>query len=102
MTRRLSKDTKVIHGETVVLPARSVMGMEPLFHGDQVNPAHYRGLKPEPIEAIEGWHLGFHLGNTVKYIARAGRKSPDVLTDLKKARYYLDREIANRERLAAK
>ena len=102
MIRKLNRDTKVISGETVVLPARSVMGAEQILHGDQINPIHYKGLKPEPIEAIEGWHLGFHLGNAVKYIARAGRKSPDVLTDLKKAAWYLQREIANRERLAAR
>jgi hypothetical protein len=40
--------------------------------------------------------MNFNLGNTVKYISRAGKKD-DVLQDLKKARWYLDREIANRE-----
>jgi len=64
---------------------------------DPVNPSHYRDLKPEPIDVIEGWNLGFHLGNAVKYIARAGRKTPDGLGDLRKAAWYLQREIANRE-----
>ena len=46
----------------------------------------------EPIDVIEDWNLGFNLGNAVKYISRAGRKD-DVITDLEKARWYLDREI---------
>lgn len=61
------------------------------------HPAHYGGDQPyEAIKVIEAWGLGFCLGNTVKYIARAGRK-PDAeyVQDLKKARWYLDREIAS-------
>ena len=58
------------------------------------HPAHYGGQSDpyEAIKVIEAWGLGFHLGNTVKYLARAGRKG-DRLTDLRKARWYLDREI---------
>lgn len=66
---------------------------------EQVNhPAHYGGADNpyEAIKVIEAWALGFNLGNTVKYISRAGKKG-DVTEDLKKARWYLDREIANRE-----
>ena len=69
---------------------------------DEVNSQHYASLQPEPIEAIEGWRLGFRLGNCVKYIARAGKKTPDALLDLKKARWYLDREIAALEKEPAK
>ena len=61
---------------------------------DPVNPQHYAGLTIEPIDVIEAWNLGFHLGNTVKYIVRAGHKTPDALVDLKKGRWYLDRKIA--------
>jgi hypothetical protein len=62
---------------------------------DPVNrPAHYTATAVEPIVAIEAWGLGFCLGNAVKYIARAGRKAGStLLEDLKKARWYLDREI---------
>lgn len=66
---------------------------------DSVNhPKHYTdapGL-PECIEVIEGLGLGFHLGNVLKYLWRAGRKA-DALEDLKKAAWYLAREIKRRE-----
>jgi hypothetical protein len=63
------------------------------------HPAHYGGAdKPyEAIKVIEAWDLGFHLGNTVKYISRAGKKTPDLLKDLKKAAWYLNRHVANLE-----
>jgi len=58
------------------------------------HPPHYiGGRRHEPIDVILDWGLGFCLGNVVKYIARAGRKGP-ALGDLKKARWYLDRWIA--------
>jgi len=62
------------------------------------HPDHYGGAENpyEAIKVIEAWALGFCLGNTVKYIARAGKKGA-AIEDLKKARWYLDREIAKRE-----
>jgi hypothetical protein len=60
--------------------------------GDPIRPAHYLSSGLEPITAIEAWGLGFNLGNSVKYIARAGKKG-DALEDLKKAAWYLQREI---------
>lgn len=69
-------------------------------HVDAVNhPPHYTATAVEPIVAIEAWELGFHLGNCVKYVARAGRKG-DALEDLRKARWYLDRAITNMEKKA--
>lgn len=67
---------------------------------DKINhPAHYNVGKVEPIDVIEDWNLGFALGNTIKYIARAGHKNTETtLEDLKKARWYLDRYIANLEK----
>ena len=51
---------------------------------ERVNhPAHYTFGKFEVIDVIEDWKLGFHLGNAVKYIARAGRKGSRI-EDLKK------------------
>ena len=56
------------------------------------HPAHYCYGKYEPKDVIRDWGLNFNLGSAVKYIARAGRKD-DIITDLEKARWYLDREI---------
>ena len=67
---------------------------------DMVNhPPHYNTGGIEVIDAIEAWELDFHLGNAVKYIARAGRKG-DELEDLRKARWYLKRAITCREGVA--
>jgi hypothetical protein len=64
---------------------------------DNVNhPSHYGGESNtyEAIKVIEAWELDFHLGNTVKYIARAGKKSlADEIEDLEKAKWYLERRI---------
>ena len=57
---------------------------------------HYNSGGVEAIEVIEAFQLGFHLGNVVKYVLRAGRKG-DALKDLHKAKYFLDREIARRQ-----
>ena len=68
---------------------------------EQVNhPNHYGGEDNtyEAIKVIEAWDLDFHLGNTVKYISRAGKKGTDKeLQDLKKALWYLERRIQNLE-----
>lgn len=60
------------------------------------NPQHYGGADNpyEAIKVIEAWGLDFHLGNTVKYISRAGKKD-DIIQDLEKALWYLEREIEN-------
>lgn len=71
---------------------------------DSINhPAHYGGEDNpyEAIKVIEAWGLGFCLGNTVKYISRAGKKvmeATGALEDLNKARWYLDRQISILER----
>lgn len=62
------------------------------------HPSHYNSGNIEVIEAIEDWMLNYHLGNAVKYIARAGRKDPKKeIEDLKKAVWYLERKIENLE-----
>lgn len=67
---------------------------------DAINPAHYKG-HPSGVEAIAICeHFGFSLGNAIKYIWRAGLKG-NALEDLRKARWYLDREIARLEKNAA-
>lgn len=58
------------------------------------HPLHYGGDNNphEAIKVIEAWNLDFCLGNTVKYISRAGKKD-DVIQDLEKAAWYLQRKI---------
>jgi hypothetical protein len=57
---------------------------------------HYGGEENlyEAIKVIDAWQLGFALGNTVKYISRAGKKNKEKeLEDLKKAAWYLEHHI---------
>lgn len=64
---------------------------------DPVNPAHYQG--DYVMRIIEDFKLGFCLGNVAKYVLRAENKGK--LVDLKKAAWYLDREIKALEAHAA-
>lgn len=68
------------------------------------HPTHYTssaaacsacGQRIECIDVTQ--HMGFCLGNAVKYIWRADLKGA-ALEDLRKAKQYLDFEIARRER----
>jgi len=64
---------------------------------DLVNhPPHYKAGGVETIDFIEAKDLNYRLGNVVKYITRAEKKG-NPIEDLKKARWYLDREISVRE-----
>lgn len=62
---------------------------------DLVNrPAHYPRGQIEVISAIEDWQLGYHRGQVIKYVARAGHKdATKEVEDLQKAKWYLEREI---------
>jgi hypothetical protein len=65
---------------------------------DKVNhPKHYTFGTIEVIEAIEDWQLEYHIGNVVKYVARAKHKGHE-LEDLKKAQWYLNRKISQLEK----
>ncbi|MBQ8044973.1 MAG: DUF3310 domain-containing protein [Bacteroidales bacterium] len=68
-------------------------------HTDNVNhPSHYTDGKIEVIDFIEDKGFNYHRGNAVKYISRAGKKDPNAeIEDLKKARWYIDREIQRLE-----
>lgn len=68
---------------------------------EKVNhPQHYGGADNpyEAIKVIEAWSSSFpegtefHIGNTLKYLSRAGKKG-STLEDLRKARWYLDRAV---------
>lgn len=99
------------------LPSGPVPGLRPCAGGcvpqcpdlqlaselEQVDhPSHYGG-EDDPYEAIRiiealGWGEGFNKGNALKYLLRAGKKAaqPEPL-DLKKAAWYLTREIGRLE-----
>lgn len=57
------------------------------------HPSHYSPDTIEVIDAIEAWDLGFHLGNVVKYISRAGKKTKGHEEDCEKALWYLKRFV---------
>ncbi len=70
-----------------------------LIEPDPVRPLHYTSAEHEAIEVIEDWQLNFNLGNTIKYISRAGKKTKtSYLEDLQKAAFYLNREIERHRR----
>ena len=72
-------------------PLPSITMIEP--QPDPVNhPAHYKVGGIETIDFIEAKQLNYHLGNVVKYIARADNKG-NRKEDLLKAQWYLGREI---------
>jgi hypothetical protein len=66
---------------------------------DNVNqPAHYKVGGIETIDFIEAKRFNYNLGNVIKYLTRAGKKSECPIEDLKKAQWYLGREISNLEK----
>lgn len=67
-----------------------------MAHDNVTNPAHYTDGGIETIDFIEAKKFNYHLGNAIKYISRAGKKS-DKIEDLKKAIWYIEREIQNEQ-----
>ena len=86
------KPTKLIvqpqHKDT----ALKLLGMKEV---DLVNnPPHYTDGGVDTLTYIEAKDLNYRLGNVIKYVSRAGKKTDsDPLQDLMKARFYLQREI---------
>lgn len=66
------------------------------------HPEYYKSGNHEAIDYIEAHNLNFNLGNVIKYVTRAGRKSADLVTDLEKAEWYLKREITRQKKKEAK
>ena len=62
---------------------------------DPINPDHYKRNGIEAVDVIEAFDLNYRLGNVIKYVLRHVGKNG--LEDLKKARWYLDREISHHE-----
>lgn len=97
----LSKLGYQIHREPVYELAYDPIGEVQITRALQLtdmvnNPSHYGG-KDNPYEVIKvlrAWKMNFHLGNAVKYIARAGKKDPlKTIEDLEKAIFYIQDEI---------
>jgi hypothetical protein len=67
-----------------------------MAHDPVSNPSHYKS-HPSGVECITiAEHMNFNLGNVVKYVWR--NEGKNGIEDLKKAAWYLQREIARRER----
>lgn len=76
--------------EPLLLPPAPVM----VYGPDMVNqPPHYTYGGIETIDFIEAKDLNYNLGNVVKYVTRSGHKGTRI-EDLKKAKWYLEREIS--------
>lgn len=73
------------------------IGVAPCRADPVNNPNHYT-QHPSGVECITiTEHMGFNLGNAIKYIWRSDLKN-DAIEDLKKAEWYIRREIQKRER----
>lgn len=68
--------------------------VNPKKHDPVSYPDHYTRGGIEVLDFIEAYELGYHLGNVVKYVARAGKKDKSTeYEDLCKAKEYLERKI---------
>ena len=94
------------NGQEIAIPSHYVpkdkeMVNHPLHYGGADNPY-------EAIKVIEAWEADFNIGTTLRYLCRCGKKTIGGsaeemrLEDLKKARWYLDREIQNIEKSLVK
>lgn len=88
----ITKDKK---DEEAVMEAQALYRAEV---ADPVNhPSHYTS-HPSGVECITiTEHMSFNLGNALKYIWRADLKNTTPLEDLKKAQFYINREIAKHD-----
>lgn len=92
-TRNFTKaEIEALDKNWIEFPSDYVVG------SDRVNsPPHYTAGGIETIDFIEAKDLNYRLGNVIKYVSRAEKKE-NPLEDLKKAKWYLEREISTRER----
>lgn len=97
---RACKDFKptLLNGTLNINPIKETKNVK--VEDDPVNhPSHYTYGSIEVMDYIEDKGFNFALGNAVKYISRAGRKDADkTIQDLKKANWYLNREIERLEK----
>ena len=90
------------NGQEILIPSHYVPKDKEMID----HPSHYGGANNpyEAIKVIEAWEADFNIGTTLRYLCRCGKKTIGGsaeemrLEDLKKARWYLDREIQNIEK----
>ena len=81
-------DTKTLSSSTAI----------PVEHDPVNHPSYYCDGGIETLDFILAKGLNFLLGQVVKYVSRAGKKNPStLLEDLRKAQFYLNREIRRLE-----
>jgi hypothetical protein len=92
---KLRADIKLDKALTMSKPSAVLYKSSPkAVAKDNVNhPAHYKVGGIETIDFIEAKSLSYNLGNVVKYLTRADHKG-NKLEDLKKAQWYLNREVS--------
>ena len=94
------------NGQEISIPSHYVPKNKEMVN----HPLHYGGADNpyEAIKVIEAWEANFNIGTTLRYLCRCGKKTIGGsaeemrLEDLKKARWYLDREIQNIEKSLVK
>jgi hypothetical protein len=80
-------------------PKKERKRKDTIISSDPINhPSHYKIGGIETIDFIEAKNLNYNLGNVIKYVSRAHHKNA-LVQDLKKAQFYLAREISNLEKL---
>ena len=65
---------------------------------DPIGPEYYKRGSTDVWDFIRDQGLNFHLGNSIKYICRAGYKESKI-KDLEKAIHYLQNEVVNQQNL---
>lgn len=89
-------DVRKINAEEISANARNVLSKGEDEKGATSYGEHYKGFPFEVVDIAEAYNLTFNEGNVVKYVLRWRRKGG--LTDLMKARDYLNRLIAQEEK----
>lgn len=95
-TNYYSEDITDLLKADVVAQVQRLSDSSPVEKDMVDRPDHYQGSSAsmQAIDVIEEFGLNFNLGNVVKYLLRAGKKDPNKkLEDLKKAKWYLEREV---------
>ena len=84
---------KLAYSHLTVVVVGTVANIWRRIMTDKYNPNYYKNYSIQVTDAIESWGLSFVLGNIVKYIVRAGKKTAEPQDDLNKALWYLHKEL---------